>query len=159
MSEYSNVTVTLNSDPSVVADVDGSDFTHGDEIRFTVPEAGIYTVTIEDGVSCAGSFTVDMSGCQEVVFDVAEEFANPGTVICVPVTVSNFVDVASFQYSISWDPDILELESVSPTTVFTISLNLAVMFSKELLLKKWANSNPSLDSSKSKGLCFSLILS
>ncbi len=112
-STYSNITITLNTDPSVEADITGANFTHNDLIEFVVPQAGVYNVLIEDDVSCAASFTIDMTGCLEVTFDASEEFGSPGDVVCVQVDVSDFDSVLSFQYTINWDPTVLQYQSVN----------------------------------------------
>ncbi len=118
-STYTNVSITLSTDPSVEADIDGANFTHNDVIEFTVPQSGTYNVVIEDDKSCAANFTIDMGSCQDVVFIGGDEFANPASTICVPITVNNFTDVSSFQYTISWDPAVLQLASNGPPDVNT----------------------------------------
>ncbi len=118
-SNYTNVIVTLNSDPSIEADVNGSSFTHGETIEFTVPQPGVYTVLVEDGVSCAASFTVDMSACTTVTFTASDEFTNNGDVVCVEITVEDFIDILNFQFTITWDPAILQYNSVNTSGVLS----------------------------------------
>ncbi len=118
-SNYTNVSVTLNTDPGVEADVVGSSFTHGETIEFIVPQPGVYNVLVEDGVSCAASFTVDMSGCTAVTFIASDEFGNNGDVICVEISVEDFVDILNFQFTISWDPAVLQYNSVNTSGVLS----------------------------------------
>ncbi len=122
-SNYTNISVTLNTDPSVVADINGANFTHNDLIEFTVPQAGVYDVLVEDDKSCAASFTIDMTGCDEVTFDASEEFTPPGSTVCVQIDVSDFTDVLSFQYTIDWDPTVLQL----PTPISASVNNLGAL--------------------------------
>jgi gliding motility-associated-like protein len=117
MSTYTNISITLNTDPSVEADINGANFTHNDLIEFTVPQSGIYNVLVEDDKSCAASFTINMTACQDVVFNATDEFAAPGSTICVPISVSNFTDVLSFQYTIEWDPTVLQLPTPISSSV------------------------------------------
>jgi gliding motility-associated-like protein len=116
-SNYTNIIITLSSDPSVEADINGANFTHGDTIEFTVPQSGTYDVLIEDGKSCAASFTINMTACQDVVYNASEEFAAPGSTVCVTIDVSNFIDVLSFQFTIQWDPAVLQLPTPLSTSV------------------------------------------
>ncbi len=122
-SNYSDISITLNSDPTVEADISGANFTHGDLIEFTVPRSGVYTVTVEDGVSCGASFTIDMTACQDIIFDVSEEFGNPGSTVCVQVDVNNFNAVLSFQFTMNWDPTVLQL----PTPISSSVNNLGAL--------------------------------
>lgn len=118
-SNYTNVMVTLSTDPSIEADVDGATFTHGETIEFTVPVPGVYDVLIEDGVSCSASFTIDMSACTTVSFTASEEFTNSGDVVCVEISVDDFVDILNFQFTVEWDPAVLQYNSVNSTGVLS----------------------------------------
>ncbi len=122
-STYTNLTISLNTDPTVVADITGANFTHNDNIQFTVPQSGVYDVLIEDGKSCAASFTINMTACQDVTFDATEEFGNTGSTVCVQIDVSDFTDVLSFQYTINWDPTVLQL----PTPISASVNNLGAI--------------------------------
>lgn len=77
-------------------------------IRFSVPQAGLYDVVIEDGKSCGLTIQVDVPDCAFVTFDLAEEIAAPDSTVCVPIYVSDFLDIRSFQFSIHFDNTILE---------------------------------------------------
>lgn len=127
-STYTNISITLSSDPSVVADIDGFGFTHNDVVEFTVPQSGTYNVVIEDDKSCAASFSIDMSACQDVIFNASDEFANPGSTICVPISVNNFNNVLSFQYSMSWDPTVLSLASFNAPDVNSTGVLADILF-------------------------------
>lgn len=109
---YTNISVTLNVDPSIVASVSGGNHMHGDVIEFTVPQPGIYDVLVEDGVSCAASFTVDMTGCDAIILNAGSAVGDNGTTVCIPVTVSDFTDILSFQYSMTFDNSIIQFNSV-----------------------------------------------
>lgn len=89
----------------------------GEPIEFFVPQPGVYEVMIEDGVSCGRQFTIDMSGCRAVSFDITPTNIPQGDTVCVPVTVSDFIDVLSFQGSLQWDTtiiDFVQLDNINP---------------------------------------------
>ncbi len=102
------IDISLDSDPSVKGMVENLPISEGDTVRFFVPQAGAYTITVEDGKSCGTSFSVDMSGCTAVTFRLPAQSALPGDNICAPVTVENFNNVGSMQFTIQWDPTVLE---------------------------------------------------
>lgn len=118
-SNYTNVSVTLSTDPNIEADVNGSNFTHGETIEFTVPQPGVYNVLVEDGVSCSASFTIDMTGCTTVTFIASDEFIATGGVVCVEISVEDFVDILNFQFTLNWDPAVLQFNSVTPTGILS----------------------------------------
>jgi hypothetical protein len=83
---------------------------HGVDIIFSVPQAGTYNVTIEDGKSCGHTFQITMGTCNpsdNVVFSLPDVVSPPGTNVCVPMTVQNFSTVST-SFSVSWDPTKLE---------------------------------------------------
>ncbi|MCB0637936.1 MAG: gliding motility-associated C-terminal domain-containing protein, partial [Lewinella sp.] len=104
---YSSINIYLQSDPTVHGQVLNGAANHDDIVEFYVPLPGTYVIEVSDGVSCGGSATVDMSGCQDVTFVLPLTNAMPGQNICLDFTVENFVMVGSMQYTITWDPNIL----------------------------------------------------
>lgn len=114
-NETYTISVSLNLDPTITGDLTGGNYNHGDIVAFTVPQPGIYNVLVEDGVSCAASFTIDMTACDAVNFIAGDEIGPNGSIVCVPISVQDFTDVLSFQYSVEWDPTILEFSSVNAT--------------------------------------------
>lgn len=106
-SFYDSISITLSTDPNVQARFD-TPISHDSVVVFTVPQAGIYNVFIEDGVSCGASFTVDMSSCIPVEFSLPDACVRPGEEICLPVTVNNFNNVASFDFFIRYDDTVLD---------------------------------------------------
>lgn len=107
-TEY-DITITLSTDPNVVIMRNGS---HGDEIDFFIPEPGIYDIVIEDGKSCGASFQMDMSGCQAVTFSFPMVNAMPGENVCLDLTVENFNNIVTAQFTITYDPNILQFTNV-----------------------------------------------
>ncbi len=75
----SNFTITIeqNGNPAITGTVTSGAATHNSTVTFTVPGPGMYDVTVEDGVSCGASFSVDMTACSAAVS--ATYTANPTT--------------------------------------------------------------------------------
>ncbi len=69
--------------------------------------ADIPTETNNGSVSLANC---NLDGLTVIVNDGMAE--NTGEVVCVPVTVANFVDVAGAQFTITYDPALLQFENV-----------------------------------------------
>ena len=90
--------------------MDGS---HGETIDFSVPQPGIYDVSIEDGKSCGAFFQVDMSACVATTFSLPLVNALPGENICLEMTVDNFTDLISVQYTLTFDTDVLTFTNVT----------------------------------------------
>ena len=108
-----SVSMTLDGNPSVMGEI-LSIPNSGGLLRFKVNESGSYNIVITDEKGCPALFQVNMTACDIVDFNIPNvNVTGTGTQICVPVTVDNFVNVQSFQFSINWDPSILEFASVN----------------------------------------------
>ncbi len=106
-----NIDIALVGNPSVKGRIENL-AGNNDLVEFFVPQAGTYTVTIEDGKSCGTTFTMDMSGCTAVTFSLPAVSALPGDDVCANVTVENFDSIGSMQFSITWDPEVLQYQNV-----------------------------------------------
>lgn len=107
-----DVDVFLSSDPSVKGLTMLPPVLWKDNVNlpFTVEQAGIYTVVIEDGKSCGFTFQVDLSTCNpanNAVIAFPDTVSPPGSTICIPVTAGNFEDVFAANFNIGWDPTVL----------------------------------------------------
>ncbi|MCB0654075.1 MAG: gliding motility-associated C-terminal domain-containing protein [Saprospiraceae bacterium] len=122
-----NIDISLQGDPTIKGTFTSVP-NHGDVVEFNVPQAGIYDVTIEDGKSCGTSFTMDMGGCQSVIFNMPFENVPPGGNVCLPLSVENFVNIASVQFTITWDPSILTFDTIPPAGVNPAFPNLSQDF-------------------------------
>ena len=60
---YDNISITLASDPSISGDILSGPATHNENVVFTIPQPGLYDITIADGKGCPASFQMDMSNC------------------------------------------------------------------------------------------------
>lgn len=55
-----------------------------------------------------GVISIQVPGTTGVQLFIDEATAIPGEEVCLPVTCQNFTDVAAMQFSINWDPDIID---------------------------------------------------
>ncbi len=103
--------ISLSTNPAIKGTV-GNVATHNGTVEFTVPQPGIYNITVEDGKSCGVSFTMDMSACTAVTFFLPLVNALPGSNVCLDVRVEDFNDVGAMQFSMAWDPTVLQFSNV-----------------------------------------------
>ena len=127
------VTITLASDPNVKALIytPPAQMKHGNDIIFSVPQSGVYNVTVEDGKSCGAMFQINMNTCtpsNNVTISLPEVISPPGSQICIPITVQNFTDILGASFSLTWDPTVLQYVSIQNANPaiqpFTASGNL-----------------------------------
>lgn len=106
--ERYRIDISLDSDPSVKGRIENLPITNGDTVEFFVPQAGTYNITVEDGKSCGTTFQADMAGCTAITLRFPAQSALPGDNFCVGITVENFNDVGSVQFTAQWAPEVLE---------------------------------------------------
>lgn len=111
------VSITLASDPSVKALIftQPSQMKNGTDVIFSVPQAGVYNVVVEDGKSCGHAFQINMDVCDasdNVTLAAPELIAAPGSQVCVPVTALDLQGILGMSFSNSWDPAILQYDSI-----------------------------------------------
>ena len=102
-----DIEISLSTDPTVIVPLNQTP-NHAEEITFSVPQPGIYDITILDDKNCGTTFQMDMTGCTAVTFIAPNTSSAPGTQICLDISVENFVDLQGFQLSMNWDPNVLE---------------------------------------------------
>jgi len=112
-SNYTQISIYNQADPTVLGTVSSGPANHNDVVNFSVPAPGTYVIEVTDGKSCSGSATATItSSCDEVTIFLPLTNVLPGSNECIPVTVENFVNITSVQFSINWDPTILTITSV-----------------------------------------------
>ncbi len=121
------IDISLSTDPSVkgLIHTSANQFFHSADIIFSVPQPGTYIVTIEDGKSCGHTFPVNMGSCNpvdNVLITLPEVSTPPGGQICVPVTVENFSQIVSTNFSLQWDPTVLQYTGVQNYVIPPMSL-------------------------------------
>lgn len=100
------IEMRLDSDPNVEGVVYGS-IKHNETIKFAALVPGMYTISVTDGKSCGINFKVDMSACAGVNFKLPYRTAAPGETVCLDLSLENFTDVGSAQFTLEYDNDVL----------------------------------------------------
>ncbi|MGB3547906.1 MAG: gliding motility-associated C-terminal domain-containing protein, partial [Saprospiraceae bacterium] len=118
-SDYT-ISIELVSNPNVTGSIITGSTTHDDVVQYTVNQPGDYRVTIEDGKSCEFTFVQTLATCDAVSFSFPFLNALPGTTVCIPITVEDFVSVSSFSYTAEYDPSVLSF-----TNIQNVNPNLA----------------------------------
>lgn len=106
------IDISLVSNPSVKGVVTSGPASHGDLVTFTAPVAGVYQITVEDGKSCGATAQINVQVCQAVVFNMGSASGLPGENVCVDITVENFSGILGTQFSILYDPAVIDLTSI-----------------------------------------------
>lgn len=103
-SDY-DITIQLVTDPTVTGTLMApGGVTHGDNVSFTVPQPGIYSVSILDGKACPEMFLMDFSACQILEMEIGVTTVAPGGNVCVDVTVNDgFDNIIALGWSFSFD--------------------------------------------------------
>ncbi len=166
------ISITLASNPAVKAIIytAAASLFHLSSVSFSVPQAGLYNVVIEDGKSCPASFQMDMSVCNpvdNVFLTFPDTIVPPGGTICVPVIVDNF-ELLAGTFSVEWDETVLQfngyqnVNSVIDTVFGPINLNSTQTTNGLLGVQIFNNINPTAsinipDGSILLELCFTAI--
>lgn len=114
-TEDYTITIQNRSTASVGTITSGS-LTHGSTIEFTVPEVGNYEITVEDGKSCSSVFRMDFFRCNGIKSYSTSNIVEPGNTVCVDIVVDDFDDIGGMQYTLQWDPTVLEFDRMEPAT-------------------------------------------
>lgn len=138
-SEEYTISINLASDPSIQGVITSSSAPrHNSTVEFMVPRAGLYNIVVEDGKSCPTSFTMDFSSCTAITFNFPLQNVSPGQVECLPVTVKDFNMVGSMQYSVTWDPNVLQFQNIqNPNPALTDLDNSINQDGNQTLLVSW----------------------
>lgn len=106
------IDISLQGNPSVKALIYNAadQLKHNADVIFSVPQPGIYNVTVEDGKSCGHTFQIAMNSCNatdNAVLTLPDTVSPPGSQICIPVNVNGF-QIVGASFSLVWDPTILQ---------------------------------------------------
>ncbi|MEO1624215.1 MAG: gliding motility-associated C-terminal domain-containing protein [Bacteroidota bacterium] len=111
--------------------------------------------------SKGGIVTITGSGGAAVSVNLSEESVLEGDNGCVDVSVVNFTDMTSLDYSLSWDPTIIDFTSVMPTGALA-GLNIdssPALVNSGRLSVEWASGTPTTlaDNTVIYSLCFDAV--
>jgi gliding motility-associated-like protein len=88
-------------------------FKNGDTLEIFVPTPGEYQIVAKDDYSCDGMLTADFSPCISTTFQLPNQNAKTGDIICIPITASGLTNAFSLDLGFSWDKTVLEFSSIS----------------------------------------------
>ncbi len=108
-----DITISMFSDPSVVAEIISGPAGHGSEVVFQIPQPGLYQISVEDGKSCGASLLATMSSCVSITQSIPDVLAAPDDNICVDVvSLAGWTDIVSIQYALAWDEAVIQYDTV-----------------------------------------------
>ncbi len=138
--------------------------TNNETANFTVPSAGTYNITIEDGKSCSKTITANFLAPPPagLTFTFSNETVPPGASTCVEVSVSGFNNIASMDVIFEFDPAVLQFVGASNITLpFLGTANFSEIGPGQILLGSWfsllPNGSTVLNGTTIFELCFDAI--
>ena len=160
-SQNYTIDISLKSNPVIKGNVTSGIAKHNSTVSYTVPQDGVYVITVSDGKTCPFSF--------EMVFPaVSLTFGNitgeEGDTVCIEVTADNWQNVVAQELFMQFDPSVLQFIS---GTFFNPSLTSFIDFIvppgnpsiliNTIILKDTDIGSSIPDNSKLMTLCFKLI--
>ena len=107
-SNYANITITLDSDPTVTGTIISGAASHGSQVDFTVPQSGLYNITITDDKGCPHTFQMDINEFDPLVLALGCEFGDPSSEVCVPMNTRDFEEIFGLRFALNWDSTVME---------------------------------------------------
>jgi len=136
-----NIDIYLN-DPQKTPVIPANYVTHGDTLFFRVPKPGNYILEISDGISCNQQILVDQQTCPALNFILPAVNGPKDSIICLPITVSDFTSINSFQIPIAWDTTKLDFQKIdlNANPLNLVSSFFSIDESTQHLLMNWFSS-------------------
>ncbi len=119
-STYTSVAVIKNNNFNDQAQIIGGPFMHGDLVNFVADEPGNYSILVQDGLSCGGAKDMELIEDDNeltVSIDLPPGPFEPGQYVCATFTVTDFDSITSMQWTINFDPNVLEWDATLPCSV------------------------------------------
>jgi len=126
LSEFDNkatnytITIEKTTDATKKGIITTGAVGHGSVVKYTVPESGTYRITVEDGKSCGTTFTQTFAA-PPVQFFAPTVSAKPGQTICVDITVKDFINITSGQFTMSFDTSVMKFSSIQAGNIPGVS--------------------------------------
>lgn len=111
--EYTNISITAQSDPSIEATNLTVGTEHGETVTFEVSFADIYDITVEDAKGCIVTSTIDMTGCETVSFMAPDVVGRPNQVVCTDITIEEFDNMLGFNFNLEWDASVITFNEIT----------------------------------------------
>lgn len=118
-----DIDISLNTDNTVKGTIINGT-SSGDRFEFRVPQAGVYTINVEDGKSCGITFEVDMGACNVITLSLPFQNVAPGSNVCLDVFVEGFNDVSGGQFTYTYDPTVLSYTGVGAVNPLAAAVNI-----------------------------------
>jgi hypothetical protein len=112
------ISISLASNPSIKGTVTSGLAKHGSTVTYTVPQDGIYNITISDGKTCEFAFTTIFPA---ISYSIGQKFGYQGETICVDVKVDNWTNVVAQTLYFFYDKNVLEFVSGNFSSTFNSS--------------------------------------
>ena len=127
-------------------------------------QAGNPPIQISPIETNAGSITV--SGCSggggsDLTISVGSGSGACGTIVCANVTVDNFDDIIGLEYTVTWDPTVLDFQNVTNLNLSGLSVGNFNELGNNQLLLSWNPFSPTgvtlADGTAIYSMCFELV--
>ena len=98
------------------------------DISFTNNPAVIEVITASSspnniGLTVQGGGVIVPTAGESLEFSIPNETYSSGVSFCLPVSAVNFIDLISIQFSINWDPTILQYDSITAIAIPEATVN------------------------------------
>jgi len=93
----------------------------GEEMIITVPTDGTYDVVIIDNLGCMTIVPLTYITPTDVTIAIECSEGERGDQICIDLTVANFTDLVSMQYTIAFDPTVVRFDSTDNYNLINLS--------------------------------------
>ncbi|MDA9773846.1 hypothetical protein N9B82_02720, partial [Saprospiraceae bacterium] len=113
-STYPSVAIVKNNNFNNQAEIIGGPFMHGDLVNFIADEPGNYSILIQDGLSCGGAKEMELieeENDMSVTINLPPGPFVQGDYICATFTVTDFDTITSMQWTINFDPNVLQWDA------------------------------------------------
>ena len=111
------INIQLKSNPLIKGTLTSGIAKSGSLVKFTVPQDGIYVITIDDGKTCTYSFDMEFvfKPYPTITYNLGSGIGYQGDTVCIPVTVDNWNVVVGHTLYMTFDHNVLEFISGSYT--------------------------------------------
>ena len=125
-SEYTQVEIQLKNKPSVTATIQGSGFSHGSILDFTVPEYGLYEIIVRDEITCEKTIELNIQENTIPVFVLDTLTGQPGDIVCVTWSVKDFEGIQFIFGGLKFDPTVVQFSSFTGLNFHQVEIGTVI---------------------------------
>lgn len=108
-----NVGAVLSTDATVQGVVsDVTDIPQGQEMLITVPQEGDFDLVVSDNLGCRTDTILQFIRPQDLTVAIECAEGEQGEQDCIDLTVSNFEQILSMQFTFNFDPTVIRIDTV-----------------------------------------------